>query len=240
MSKRTPTQFYHTKKEDGIVTRSGKSINCENSTEFFKDVTSMVEAIKMVNASYQSHILYNNDVATLQGDSILDELYTRQLYHRNFKAKISTAPHYRQAKMEWIPEFIRTTLVTTTLCRICLNNDLLIALLNTHKSKLRNILWYGVRWESFRKQMYGKLCESRNVLHKIYNHEETPTCNECKKYQERGLQITTNKTTLQRIREIDEFLQYFISPSSAAQSAYFRIVSTGIPQEIAKNILTYL
>lgn len=240
MSKRTPTQFYHTKKEDGIVTRSGLAINCEHQTEFFKNVTSMVEAIKMVNVTFDAFKIWNIGVASLQGDSILDELYTRQLNDRNFKAKIDKTPRYRYAKIEWIPEFIRTTLVTTNLCRICLNNDLFIALLTTHKSQLRKILLYGDRWEAFRGQMYRKLCESRDVLHKIYNHDEQRTCNECKKYQERGLQITSNSTTIQRIQKIDEFLQYFISPSSAAQAAYFRIVSYGIPQDVAKNILTYV
>lgn len=235
-----PTQFYNVRKSEGMTTRSGKVINYEANTEFFKNIALMMDTINLINNKFWEFEYGEIPITAIEGPAILQELYTAILSRKQYEALLHGGPKPKQPKHEWVPDFIRKTLLNNILCTHCLCNEIFLSLLNKYKSQLRQIFNKAPAWKPFKIQIIQKLELSKKTIQEANPHNQD-TCTKCNYLADRYKhQITSEITPQQRLKNIIDFIDYLKSPTSGEQLAYFKFVSKGIPEHIAKNIIQYI
>lgn len=245
MPKVKSSSFYKYKNSQGMVLRSGRTINCQTSTTFVKDFKMLISTCQFVIyrfRNFRNHQLYiplSQGRTYLDGDAFLDEIYTSIAQQK--ATIIDNVIKVPTPEINWVPEFIRGTLVTRTLCQYCMTIDLILSFLTEHKQEIRVFRDTSHDGITLQNILIRKLTEAETFLEKNINNSNPKSCLICEKLtQTIGLPIQCYVTTKKRLEMVKHFLYYLRSPTSKLQQTFFALASTGLPESVSKNIISYL
>lgn len=144
-------------------------------------------------------------------------------------------------KQNLLPTFVSKILLTRTLCRSCISIDLIVSLFYYHKKTIKEFFNTPYSDKNTLQETIQKLLQAKNIIKNSTINEKYIACKFCKTTAKRfDLTITSDINILQRTQNIDKLLKYLLSPTSQTQQIFFMLASSKLPQDIAKNIISYL
>lgn len=195
----------------------------------------------VVELMYYTETVYTNfnqpdselDVNILRGTDLLSRFKIKKCV--TFMAVHALALDELEEVSEMIdedlPDFIRDAL-QQNLCRSCLMTDLIAGLLIKYKPHLRDI--FRVKSPRLQQNFIKKLEAAEQNLTK-----NSSVCENCKKYEDKGLEIQSTITHQDRLQQVRELLKQLRAPTALQQQVYFSMAKSGLPHDILTNVMRY-